>query len=86
MRLLAVSDQSEELLSRLKIVEEEVRVNTRMDAIKWCKRSRVRWLSLGEAPTRYLFAQFKARRSRETLRNIRIDEDTCTLTELETRH
>lgn len=62
-----------------------MRENSRLDSIKWQKRSRIKWLSIGDAPTKHFFAQFKARCSRETLRNIRIDEDSYTSSDLEVR-
>lgn len=71
------TESSPKLLpSRLDNLEMEVRETARADAIRWRKRSCIKWLSIGEAPTRYFFAQYKAKQSRETLRNIRIDEHT----------
>lgn len=85
LRGVAATDYSAEVLDRLRDVEVRVREISRLDAIKWRKRSRIWWLSLGEAPTRYFFALFRARCSRETLHDIRIDEETSTSSDGETR-
>lgn len=85
LRESKVLDQSVETLEWIRPLEIEVREASRSDSIKWHKRSRICWLSIGEAPTRYCFAQYKAKHSRETLHNIRIDDNNVSESDFSNR-
>jgi hypothetical protein len=58
---------TEEDLSKLRKLETEVRETERKEAISWRQKSRVRWLALGEAPSKYFYAQLKAKHHRDTI-------------------
>lgn len=57
----------------LNLLEAEVKQQELDYAITWCRRSRVRWLTLGEAPSRYFFAQMKAKHARDTIRALLLE-------------
>jgi hypothetical protein len=58
-------------IQHLRNLETEVRDFERKEAILWRIRSRVRWLKLGEAPSRYFFATLKATQVRSTIKALR---------------
>lgn len=59
-----------------------MRRREREDAIAWKRRGRVKWLSMGDAPSRYFFAQVKPIQKRETLRCVRMDPNKVVLEEV----
>lgn len=50
-----------DLILTLTLLEAEIRKRECKDAIAWKRRGRVRWLSMGDAPSHYFFAQVKAK-------------------------
>ena len=78
LRELVLDESHPEEQQYLSDLEWELRENERREAIAWRRRSRVRWLSVGEAPTKYFFAQVKAKHARDTIQALKIDELTVT--------
>jgi hypothetical protein len=67
LRELVSPESHPEELEFLARLEQEVRAEERSEALAWQRRSRIRWLSLGEAPSRYFFAQLKAKQARDLI-------------------
>lgn len=57
-------------------LEAEAKANKLLEAEVWRRRSRVCWLSLGDAPSRYFFLQMKAKQSRETIKTLAFTDGT----------
>lgn len=55
IRALLTLQDDPDLIKRLSTLEAEVRASDRREAIIWHKRNRVRWLVVGDAPSRYFF-------------------------------
>ncbi|KAL3695654.1 hypothetical protein R1sor_009730 [Riccia sorocarpa] len=64
-------------------MEKEIRQKELTDAKSWRIRSRVRWMTEGEAPMLYFFAQLKAKYTMETIRSIRDEQGRNTRSEAE---
>lgn len=73
--LLAIQHDPE-LIRHLTALEAKNREKDRKDAIVWRWRSRVRWLSMGDALSRYFFAQMRVKLAHETLRLMRMEDGT----------
>lgn len=58
--------------------EDATRDRERQDALRLYRRSRVRWLKLGKAPTNYFFNQLKAKHARESIKRLRLDSGEVT--------
>jgi hypothetical protein len=67
LRLKIELGLTEEEIQSLKKLEAEIRDTERKEAIVWRTKSRIRWLSLGDAPTKYFHAQLRAKHARETI-------------------
>ncbi|KAL3700949.1 hypothetical protein R1sor_018971 [Riccia sorocarpa] len=78
LREAAEQNQSEPLLTRIKYKEGELRIQEHEDARAWRLRSKTRWLKEGEAPSRYFFAQLKAKFANETMNAIQLQDGTTT--------
>lgn len=62
------------LVHNLSMLEAIVWARERCDAIAWCHHSRVRWLSIGDAPSYYFFAQMRVKWENETIRCIKRED------------
>lgn len=51
-----------------------MRARDQMDAINWHRRSRVRWLAIGDAPSKLFFAQRREKIASERVRCIRRED------------
>ncbi|KAL3684427.1 hypothetical protein R1sor_002449 [Riccia sorocarpa] len=74
LRKMTEDDQHSPLLDRLKKVEDELRKMEHEEARAWRMRSRTRCLREGEAPTRYFYAQTKAKFSREAIQALKLND------------
>lgn len=59
-------------INKLRAIEDDNREIEHQDAIKARRNSRVRWLKLGEAPSKYFFSQLKAKHARESIPSLRL--------------
>jgi hypothetical protein len=73
---------SEEDRRKLLILEDTVRKIDHYNAAAWRKHSRICWLKLGDAPTKYFFAQLKAKHTRETIRALQMVNGQVTKSEV----
>lgn len=73
-------DPDPDLLPELTRLEAAVRKREREDAIAWKRRSRVKWLSVGDAPSHFFFAQLRAKHINETICCIK-KEDGSSITD-----
>ncbi|KAL3686059.1 hypothetical protein R1sor_004081 [Riccia sorocarpa] len=69
---------SEEHKARLAHIEDQLRKQEHQDARAWRLRSKQRWLREGEAPSRYFFAQMKAKFTNETMPTLTLEDGTKT--------
>jgi hypothetical protein len=67
LREVITEDSGQEEIQYLRDLERKIRKEKRWEAIIWRRRSRVKWLSIGEAPSRYFFAQMKGKYVRDTI-------------------
>ncbi|KAL3680699.1 hypothetical protein R1sor_023655 [Riccia sorocarpa] len=67
-----------EAIQRLKNVQETLRQQEQKDARAWRIRSKQHWLKEGEAPSRYFFAQFKAKMARESIKELVLPNEEVT--------
>jgi hypothetical protein len=67
LRKKILSHSTQEELNEIQKKEVEIRDIERKEAINWRRKSRVRWLSLAEAPTKYFYVQLKAKQIRDTI-------------------
>lgn len=72
MRILVGENSTTENTDKLREVEDEIRAIEHQDAIKARWNSRVRWLQLGDAPSKYFFNQLKAKHARESIHSLRL--------------
>lgn len=56
LKQVVCANPTPELSASLILLEVEIKQQELADATTWHRRSRVRWLALGEAPSRYFFA------------------------------
>lgn len=68
-------------INKLRVVDNEIREREKQDANKARKNSRVRWLQMGEAPSKYFFNQLKAKHAWENIRSLKLDNGECTANE-----
>jgi hypothetical protein len=83
LRNSILASSSTEDLTRLKALKTKVREGERRDAIIWRRRSRIRWLSVGEAPSKYFFAQMRGKHLRDTIHTLRHGENEAVTTDKE---
>ncbi|KAL3694784.1 hypothetical protein R1sor_008435 [Riccia sorocarpa] len=72
------TDTNHNLMEQLRQAEEKLRRREQDEARSWRLRSRVRWLREGEAPTRYFYAQTKAKFCREAIQVLEDDQGPAT--------
>ncbi|KAL3686483.1 hypothetical protein R1sor_009057 [Riccia sorocarpa] len=65
-------------LQRIHQLEHSIRVQDQMDAKAWRLRSKNRWLKEGEAPSRYISAQLRAKNARENIKSLFLQDGTKT--------
>jgi hypothetical protein len=68
LRKQVSNSSTEDEKEKLWKLEMEIRDTERKETIIWRRRSQVRWLSLGDAPSKYFYAQLKAKHIRETIK------------------
>ncbi|KAL3676158.1 hypothetical protein R1sor_026106 [Riccia sorocarpa] len=81
IRIRLEYDTSEATVQKARELEEEVSRKDNMEATMWRKRSRNRWLKSGEAPSKYFFAQLKAKHQRETIKALQLESGEVVNTE-----
>ncbi|KAL3690934.1 hypothetical protein R1sor_004585 [Riccia sorocarpa] len=70
MRERTGSTASHEELELLRQKVKQLKDYEKKVATTWGRRSRARWTSWGDAPTRYVFALFKVKQKRESLQHL----------------
>lgn len=60
------------------MIEDKAREIEQSNAMKARRKSRVRWLQLGEAPTKYFFNHLKVKHARESIRQLRLQNGETT--------
>ncbi|KAL3701298.1 hypothetical protein R1sor_019320 [Riccia sorocarpa] len=78
LRSLVGPNFAEATLQRIQHLEHTIRVQDQHDAKAWRLRSKHRWLREGEAPSRYFFAQLKAKNARENIKTLNLQDGTTT--------
>ncbi|KAL3687200.1 hypothetical protein R1sor_013509 [Riccia sorocarpa] len=63
--------------------ESECRKKEAIESLNWRKRSRIRWLSNGDAPSRYFYAQLRAKQVRDSIRFLELEGGHRTTNEAE---
>ncbi|KAL3699881.1 hypothetical protein R1sor_017903 [Riccia sorocarpa] len=71
-------EEHPQLVTLLKHVEENLRKREHEEVRSWRMRSREWWLREGEAPTRYFYAQTKARFCRKAIQSLENDNGVIT--------
>ncbi|KAL3694684.1 hypothetical protein R1sor_008335 [Riccia sorocarpa] len=78
LRKMLEKDETSLLLEQLRTVEGDLRKMEQTEARAWRLRSRQRWLREGEAPSRYFYAQAKAKFARESIHKLKLEDGTYT--------
>jgi hypothetical protein len=78
MRSTITNTSSTAVCDHLRQLESEVHEADKQDAILWRCRSRVKWLSVGDAPSKYFFLQLKAKHSKDTIRALQVADRELT--------
>jgi hypothetical protein len=74
LRGILSADSNQEEQDYVAKLEHKVRTAEHREAVVWRTRSRIKWLSIGEAPTRYFFKQLKAKHARDTITMLAVSE------------
>jgi hypothetical protein len=75
-----------EIQDRFQELETEARRIDHLYAAAWGKRSKVKWLALGEAPTKYCFAQLKAKHAREIIQGLKVSDNRTVTSNIEMKN
>ncbi|KAL3683237.1 hypothetical protein R1sor_001259 [Riccia sorocarpa] len=78
LRKMLESEGDDALHQMLKDAENKLRAREQEEARTWRIRSRDKWLREGEAPTRYFYAQAKAKFTRESIQTLTTQEGQST--------
>ncbi|KAL3696981.1 hypothetical protein R1sor_011057 [Riccia sorocarpa] len=76
--MIHADDHHLQLSEQLKRAEQKLRMLEQTEARAWRLRNRERWLREGEAPTRYFYAQAKAKFNRETIHKLQLQDGSTT--------
>ncbi|KAL3689108.1 hypothetical protein R1sor_015417 [Riccia sorocarpa] len=75
-RQMLSEDPSAEEIETLESLEKRLKARELEDAKSWKVRSRVKWLSVEEAPSRYFFAKLRANWAKESLNALETEDGT----------
>ncbi|KAL3692284.1 hypothetical protein R1sor_005935 [Riccia sorocarpa] len=78
LRMMLEEDENPILIEQLRRVEDDLRKMEQAEARAWRLRSRQRWLREGEAPSRYFYAQAKAKFARESIQKLKLEDGSYT--------